>query len=145
MEPQRRELNDVRDRFLVLHREVGTLATDVLKFDIGWSHVLWRRPLREFEERLDSLFTTFMNLDADLIAHAKPPETYITGVVYTPITFQMHFGVRDSVRGLLSDTNTAIGSLRNQADFRGSLMVSVVAIVIASVSALVDVLKSGSP
>jgi hypothetical protein len=139
-------LDDVRDQFLALHQDVGNLATDVFKYDVPWRpwtmKYWWRhpRPLRDLERRLDTYFTKFMELDADLIAHSEPPSTYTpAGVAFTAVKFQMYFGVRDSVRGLLSDTSGAIGSLRNQADFRLALTFSVVAILVALVSALVDV------
>jgi hypothetical protein len=145
-ESDHRELDTVRDQFLLLHHDVGELATNVFKYDVPWRpwtiKYWWRRPppLVELERRFDEHFTTFMRLDAALIARAEPPSTYTpAGVAFRAIKFQMYFGVRDSVRGLLSDTNGAIGSLRNQADFRLALTISVLAIFVALVSALADI------
>jgi hypothetical protein len=139
-----RTLDEVRAQFLKLHKDVGDLATDVFKYDVPWKpwriEQWWRHPppLRELGRRLDQHFATFIDLDADLIAHAKPPRSVSMAQLDSP-QFQMHFGVRDSVRGLLSDTSGAIGSLRNQADFRLALTISVIAIIVALVSALADI------
>lgn len=134
-----RTLDEVRTQFLLLQREVGALATEALHLRPTWRLVFGRRGrLHSLEERLDAHFTTFMNLEADLVAHAQPPEK-IDSVILLGIQFQMHFGVRDSVRGVLVDTNGILSGLRTQLDFRGSLAISIAAIVVALISAASDV------
>jgi hypothetical protein len=125
-----RTLPEVRDQFLTLHREVGTLATDALHLHPTWRQVFSRKKLRELEERLDKHFTTFMSLDADLTAHARPPNDVNSAMFYL-VHFQLHFGVRDAVRGVLTDTGSVLTGLRNQLDFRSSLALSVLAILIS--------------
>lgn len=134
-----RTLDEVRTQFLALQREVGTLATEALHLRPTWRLVFGRRErLHSLEERLDAHFRTFMNLEADLVAHAQPPKD-INSVILVGIQFQMHFGVRDSVRGVLADTNGILSGVRTQLDFRGSLAISIAAIVVALISAATDV------
>ena len=125
-----RSLLDVRKELWHLHRQVGTLATDVVRMRPSWRLAFRRTPITTVEERLAGCFAYFMNLDADLNAHASPPSDLSTAI-RSAAQFQMHFGVRDSVRGLLGATNDAVGSLQNQLDFRLSLAVALFAAVIS--------------
>lgn len=136
--PPDREIEEVRAGLRELHRAVGTFASEVLAFDLTWWRAFDRRSLRKLEERLETQFTTFMNLDADLLAHANWPSD-INTAMRSAAHFQVDCGVRDSVRGLLTDTAAAVGSLRSQADFRSSLALSVAAIVLALASAVFDI------
>jgi hypothetical protein len=85
-----------------------------------------------------------MNLDADLAAHVHPPSDGTTAMI-TAAKFQMYFGLRDSVRGLLSDTNGVLSSIRNQIDFRASLLLSLGAIVVALVAAVLSLVAGVLP
>ena len=69
-----RSLNEVSSQLIALHREVGSLATDAIHCRPNWRLVFVRGPLRRLEDRLDAHFTTFMNVDADLVVHAEPAD-----------------------------------------------------------------------
>jgi hypothetical protein len=126
-----RTLSEVRAELWSLQREVGTLATEALRLRPTWKLVLLsRKELLRLEERLDTHFQHFLNLDADLSAHAQPPGD-MNLAIRNGMQFQMHFGARDSVRGVLTDTSGILSGLRNQLDFRASLALSVLAILLS--------------
>jgi hypothetical protein len=101
---------------VVLHRDVTQLLSEVLRSRFTWKLVLRRGPLHEKETRLDELFQRFVSLDSELVQHTKPPSDF-NSAVRSSAQFSMYSAVRESVRSLLSDTNAALGSLRNQIDF----------------------------
>ena len=82
------------------------------------------------EDRLDKHLRQFIELDAELIRHATPPTDFNTAVRFGA-QFSVYASLRDSVRGLLSDTADALGSVRSQLNFLGSLGFSVVALLVA--------------
>ena len=127
MRPADRTLPEVRGQFLSLQREAGTLATHALRLRPTWKQVFSRKELHQLEERLNQLFVTFMNVDADLTAHASMPND-LNSAMRVGIEFQLHCGVRDSVRGVLTDTSAILNGFRNQLDFRSSLTISLLAV-----------------
>ena len=135
-----RTLGEIHKALWNVHRDVGALATKAVHLQPGVKLVLFREPLRCLERDLNQHFRDFMSLDANLIARAIPPSGY-NAATQSAAKFQMYFGVRDSVRGLLVDTNAVLGSLRNELAFRTSLAVAVGAIVLSAASLLVSVLS----
>jgi hypothetical protein len=134
-----RTITEVRDQLWLLQREVGRLATDALHLRPTWKLVFSsRKELHQLEERLDHHFTVFMNLDADLSALAQPPSDVNTAI-RNGMQFQMHFGARDSVRGVLTDTSQILNGVRNQLDFRSSLALSLLAIAISLIGMVIGV------
>lgn len=85
------------------------------------------------EGRLDGLLQKFVRLDAQLIQQANAPSD-INTALRSSAQFSIYTAVRDSVRGLLTDTGAAAGSLRNQLDFLGSLWLSLVALIVAVIA-----------
>jgi hypothetical protein len=51
--------------------------------------------------------------------------------------FAVYASARDAVRALLETVDGALGSLRNQLDFRGSLIVSLIGLVVALIALFV--------
>ena len=134
-----RTLQEVRAQLWSLQREVGTLATEALRLRPSWKLVLLsRKELLGLEERLDKHFQDFMNLDADLSAHAQPPGD-MNAAIRSGMQFQLHFGARDSVRGVLMDTSAILNGLRNQLDFRASLALSILAIAVSLIGLVAGV------
>jgi hypothetical protein len=82
---------------------------------------------------LDEQLKRFVELDGHLIQHANPPGDVNTAI-RNAAQFKFYTAVRDSVRGLLTDAAAVAGSLRNQLDFLGSLALSVLALLVAVVS-----------
>lgn len=129
-------LEEIRIAFLDLHRDVTELLGDVLRARFQWRFILRGTGLNAFEARLDPLFRRFAELDAQLTLHTKPPADLNTAL-RASAHFALYSAVRESARGLLSDTNTALGSLRNQVDFHRSLALSLVSLVVAIIALFV--------
>ena len=133
-------LDEIRSEFAVLHGEASGLMRDVLHTRVSIGFVFKRRPLGEFENRLDDQLKRFASLDGEFISHASPPGN-INAALRASAHFTLHSAVRDSVRGLLTATSDAIGALRNQLDFKASLLVSVLAFVVGIISLVVATLS----
>lgn len=132
-----RTLDEVRAQFLGLQREVGRLASEALRIRPTWRMAFSRlKQIHGLEERLAAHLTTFMNIDADLAEHAQPRGGANESII-AAAQFQMHFGVRDSVRGLLSDTNGILASIRNEIAFRRSVALAVAAIFVSVATPLI--------
>jgi hypothetical protein len=61
-----RTIDEVRKRFLELHREAGALAKDTFHLRPSWRLLFFRKRLYQLEERIDSPFTAFMTVDGEL-------------------------------------------------------------------------------
>lgn len=127
------ELGQIKWSLTELHKDAGQLLTDLLHLRPTLKLVLWRLPLRDLENRLDEYLRRFVELDGELIKHANPPSDVNTAL-RNAAQFNFYAAVRDSVRGLLLDSGNVAGSLRNQLDFLGSLALSVVALLVAVIS-----------
>jgi hypothetical protein len=106
--------------------------------------VFFRRSLEGVEDDLDRYSKHFMDLDADIAAHCGTVPTDINSAMRKSAQMQLHFGMRDSARELLSDTKNAVSGLRSQLDFRGSLSVALIALIVSIpslVSVALDVLR----
>jgi len=119
--------------FSKLHLEASQLMRETLHTKPTIGLALQRDALRDLEDRLDAHLSTFVMLDEEFIRHATPPSD-INSALRSAAHFQLHSVRRDSVRGLLTDTFGALGSLRNQLDFRRSMFVAVLALVAAIVA-----------
>ena len=128
------DLPDIVSGFTALHAEASQLMREALHTKPTILLALQRAALKDLEARLDGHVSTFVMLDEEFIRHASPPST-INSAIFASAKFSLHSVRRDSVRGLLAETSGALGSLRNQLDFRRSMFVAVLALV-ASVVAL---------
>jgi hypothetical protein len=136
-----RPLDQVRAELFDLHRAIGALATDALRLRPGVKLMLRRTPLRNLENQLNAYRQAFMNIDADLVMYANPSASVasdINAIVKHAGTYQMYFGIRDSVRGVLETTQGTLSSVRNDLAFRQSLYMSVAALLVAFVSLYFD-------
>jgi hypothetical protein len=132
-----RPVHEVIEDLVELRFEIGTLAARIVHFRPGFRDLLSRRRLAALEASHEEMMKRFVTLDGDLTTVARAwldPNT----PVLRSINMQLHFGIRDSVRELLTDTSSMLGGIRNQLDFRGSLLVALVALVISLISAGVD-------
>ena len=123
------ELPEILTRLSSLHRDVSQLMRETLHTKPTLVLALQRRALRHLEDRFDEHVSAFITLDEEFHS-ASPPSTF-NGVANNMATFSLR---RDSVRGLLIDTSGALGSLRNQLDFRRTMVVAVVALVVSVVT-----------
>lgn len=130
------DLSDIRGEFAKLHVDVGQLMGEVLRARPGAALVVRRKALHNLESRLDEHLRRFVALDAELVRHANPPAD-INSALRASAQFGLHVAVRDSVRGLIADTYGALASLRNQLDFRGSLTISMLALLVALIALFV--------
>ena len=132
-----RSLDQIRLELIALHGEACTLMAQAHHLRPSARLLIFRKPLAGLEERLDQHFQAFVGLDADLIRHANAPSD-INAALRNSAQFSFHTAVRDSVRGLLGDAAGAVGAIRTRLDFIGSLILSVVALLIAVVALLLD-------
>ena len=121
------DLGEVVAGFLKLHADASQLMREALHTKPTLSLALRRAALRDLEDRLDEHVSTFVMLDEEFIRHTSPPSD-INTALRASAQFSLHSVRRDSVRGLLTDTSGALGSLRNQLDFRRSMWVAVLAL-----------------
>jgi len=133
-----RTLDEIRADFLALHVDVATLSRDALRLEPSLRLVVSRGPVRAFASRADKYLERFTEIDADLMQHANPPMD-INAALRHSARFQSYMALRESVRTLIADTNQSIGSIRSELDFRGSLMIAIVALVVSIISMFVDV------
>ena len=125
------ELDDIRAGFTKLHGEASQLMREVLHTRPTVGLAVCRGALSDLEDRLDSYLGRFVTLDEEFIRHTTPPQNATTAM-RSAAQFTLHGSLRDSVRGLLTDTSAALGSLRSQLDFRRSLLISTLAVIIAA-------------
>lgn len=123
----------IRSELTSLHREAAALLTDVLHVKPSLLLVLRRRRIEALEDKLDAYVSRFVALDAELLEHANAPADINTALRHSA-HFAIYTAVRNSVRALLTDTAAASGSLRSRLDFLGSLLVSLVALVVAVIA-----------
>ena len=133
-----RTLPEIHEQLWDLHRQVGTLVSEVQKTPPTIGLAFFREPLRAHDIELERLSTWFMNVDADLVAHARHGEG-ISGATMKAAQVQVYFGARDSVRGALVLASEMLGSLRTQLDFRLSMAVATIALIVSGLSAFSDV------
>lgn len=130
------DLAAIRSELTTLHREACNFLTEVLHKRPTVGLVLRRGPIELLEERLDEYLKKFVALDAELIGHANAPGD-INAALRNSAQFGFYTAVRDSVRGLLTDTSGSLASLRSRLDFLGSLLVSLVAVIVAVIALFV--------
>lgn len=124
------DLGEIRSGFSKLHGEASQLMREVLHTRPTMGLALRRGAVGDLEDRLDSHLSTFVMLDEEFIRHTTPASD-INTAIRASAQFTLHAALRDSVRGLLVDTSGALGSLRNQLDFRRSILISLLALVVA--------------
>ena len=135
-----RSLPTIRAKLVEIHRDLGALGTDLLNAPSPWLLVLRRGAMTALERRFDELALAFMNVDSDLVIHAQSRVSGdLNSLLASASLMQLHFGMRDSVRGILADVGGRIAALRNDIAFRESLIAACFAIALAAVSAFVDV------
>lgn len=127
------DISDVLAGISTLHSEASQLMREALHTKPTLGMALQPAPLRELEDRLDKHVSAFLLLDEEFIRHTTPPSD-INSAMRSAAHFQLHSVRRDSVRGLLTDTSGALGSMRNQLDFRRSMLVAVFALVVSIVA-----------
>lgn len=130
-------LEEIRAEFTSLHDQAGQLMAAAHRLRPTLKLLMARQPLTSLEARLDECFAHFMRLDADLIQHANAPSD-INTAMRNSAQFSFHTAVRDSVRGLLTDAAGAIAGVRTRLDFLGSLLLSILALLVAVVAIVVD-------
>ena len=131
-----RELSVLRQAFAELHADVSKLLQEVHSTPASLKLVLARHRVQTLEKRLEAVWAAFSVLEAELLEHAEAPMEYNSATRHAA-RFSVYASARDSVRGLLETVNGALGSLQNQLDFRGSLIVALVGLVIAVVALFV--------
>lgn len=130
------DLNEIRAELTRLHAQAGQLLSEALHMKPSLKLLLLRKPLSDLEGRLDAQLKEFVALDADLIQHTNPPVDYNTAV-RGAAQFSFYVAVRDSVRGLLTDASGALGSLRSRLDILGSVVLSLLALLVAIIALFV--------
>ena len=130
------DLTEIRVELTRLHEEAGSLFTEVLHTRPSLKLVLLRSPLEALEDRLDEHLRRFVPLDAELIAHANAPAD-INTALRNSAQFSFYTAVRDSVRGLLTETSASLGSTRSRLDFIGSLALSATVLIVAVIALFV--------
>lgn len=139
------EIEQIRTEFITLHAESGELFRTVLNTHATVRLALRRKDVVDLEEQLEKHLTRFVDLDKELVQHTTPPSN-INSIVMAAGRFSLHTALRDSARGLIAETADALGSLRNQLDFRLSMAVAIVSLLVAAASLIVAVMSlSGSP
>jgi hypothetical protein len=124
------KLDEIRDAFLVLHGEVTHLLSDAVPPTRSrWRLVVQRWHLRQMQDRFAALSQRFEVLDAHLIRHAELPKDF--DAFRTTATFDFYGAVREEVRAKLSDTEAALGSLRNHMGFQSPRAVIVIGLALA--------------
>lgn len=131
-----RSLDQVRAELTALHGKAGALMARAHRLRPTVKLLMFRKPLAGLEESLDECFQEFVSLDADLIRHANAPSD-INTALRNSAQFSFHTAVRDSVRGLLADAAGAVGGVRTRLDFIGSLVVSLIALLLSVIAVLV--------
>lgn len=127
------DLGEILAGFSRLHAEASQLMREALHTKPTLEFALRRGALSDLEDRLDQHVSTFVMLDEEFVRHTSPPSD-INTALRASAQFSLHAVRRDSVRGLLTDTSGALGSLRNQLDFRRSMFVAVLALVVAVIA-----------
>jgi hypothetical protein len=130
-----RTLPQIREELLLLQRQVGTLATETMDVRPTVRLLLRRAPLHALEQRLTAHHSTLIALDAELSTHCEPPSNWYSasGLV---AQMQFYFSTRDSVRALIADTRAALSNIENDLAFRGSLTISIVALIVSVITAV---------
>ena len=138
--PAPTSLDEVRKGLLELHQDVTKLLRKVLQTHAS-IRMAWRRArLDPLEAELDERLQSFFALDEALLQYANPPVDTNFAMRHAAI-FSSHVAVRDSVSGLLADTSAALSALRGRLDVSGSLVISVMALVVAAIALVLDVLR----
>jgi hypothetical protein len=130
--------------FAELHDAAGTLFSEVLQIDPSIRRVLFRRPLVEFQKRLDALSNQFIELDGQFARGAPAPSDFNTALLASA-NYGSAARVRDSVRGLLTDTSSTLASLRNRLDFLGSLVLALASLAVAMTTLIVTIISARTP
>jgi hypothetical protein len=87
---------------------------------------------------LDRLFDRFTELDGEFSQQAVVPAD-INAALRFSAQCSVHSGLRDSVRGLLTDTSSALGGLRARLDALVTVLIGVAALVLSLIAIAVDV------
>ena len=127
----RRSIEDVHAGFWAVHREAGTLHTQALRLQPSLKLAWKRARLVTLEIRLGALYTEFLNLEADLVAHAGQVPADLNSKMAHNAWFGSLFGVRDSVRGVLGDTSATLNGTAARLESLKALWFSVASIVLA--------------
>ncbi len=130
--------HNLKGEYQILIPEAVALKNDLRKISPSLRLMFHRKPLDVLEARVDTLSMSFSNADSRL--------TNIGDVTHGVADWASHAAgaqlvsyIRDSVRTLIHECYSDIHDLRNRLNTQAALLVSLVAVVIAAASVIVDV------
>ena len=135
-------LDEIRVSFLKLHDDVGALMNAASHLHPSIWLSVHRKPLKDLEALADQYSHRFVELDGHFLQHTMVPAgATINSAMKQDARLSIHVAARDGVQGLLVAANGILAGIRGRLDVTLSVVLALVALVVAIVSFLRDALK----
>jgi hypothetical protein len=140
-----RDLPGIQEAFREIHLAASDLLVETAGLQRFWL-LFSRQKLRSIEDRLEAQLESFSEIDGEFLTRAASVPSTHNALEMHEAKILAHASVRDSVRGMLLQVDHATGSVRNELDSRWSVLLSVIALIVAAMSLWAEVAaSSGAP